>query len=1124
MSGRHIGVLVNTIYSDYSVAFLNAVKRYCAENDWDYYVFPLEHGKNSGIYDYHCETLLGFISKHNIEGLVVASATLAYDKEFNRVLQTVKMLPPIPKVSVGFKIEGIPSIKIDPTDALRKLVFHLVDIHKAEKFLVIRCAKGNFQSDEREKIIVGALAEKGIDIDDDHILNGSFLFNNANSVLHNYLRTHGKDFDAIVCLNDSMALGAYQCLTDNGYDVPKDVLLTGFDNVFETSAGEFSFTTIDQNIENCVMLSLATLSRCIAGERVAAIETIHAEPVFRNSCGCNTSGETVLYKDRVAVNQRRYKILRMSDNQLYMLHYFLMETQTPIPLDSLYSRLHYSLCLFDVHGFILVLYDRPVYYVKNSDFCRPSNAKVLMTFFNEGSFERPDISFNPNLCILPPEISKKVRGGWTIYPIYAESYQYGYILFEFGRYERIFYQSIFELISKEIVTSIKITGEQTEKNSLINQNINLEVYSEKMQKLSFTDEMTGLLNRRGFYEMARRKIESCIQAGGCGLVIFCDMDGLKKINDTYGHDVGDRAIKCEARVLKSIFRSTDIVGRLGGDEFAVIAADMKPKDFPRIKKALDLECEKINFSSLDPFVLSVSVGFSEFNGVKCEIEELLNTADSSQYKDKRAKKEAEIGIKNSGGADNMEHGTLTKDNHSALWSGRFKEGPDAAAVAFETSIHVDERMALDDIQGSLAHAEMLSAVKIISKADFSKIKGGLLSIKKDLESGALKIDYSAEDIHSFIEATLTDRVGEAGKKLHTGRSRNDQIALDERIYLRRVIPLLQNKILTLIGALSRIASKNADTLMPGYTHMQHAQPVTLGQHVCAWAWSLERDWTRLEDALGRISLSPLGSGALAGSGLPLDRDYTAKKLGFAGATQNSIDSVSDRDYCIEFTGAFSLLQMHLSRFCEEIVLWATSEFSFINLSEKWSTGSSIMPQKKNPDFAELIRGRTGKVYGDLFNLMTMMKGLPLAYDRDLQEDKAPLFDALDTVSDCLTVFTYMISSAAFNKKKMAESCESGYLNATDVADYLVRKGVPFREAHGISARAVRIAIDAGVKLEDLSMEEFHSCSKLIEEDIYNLITPAACAAARTTKGGAAPAMVKEQVKDLEKIVKNRTKK
>ena len=468
----------------------------------------------------------------------------------------------------------------------------------------------------------------------------------------------------------------------------------------------------------------------------------------------------------------------------------------------------------------------------------------------------------------------------------------------------------------------------------------------------------------------------------------------------------------------------------------------------------------------------------------------------------------------------MKHGTLTTDNHAALWHGRFKEGPDAAAVEFETSIYVDERMAEDDIKGSLAHAKMLGAQGIMSKAECDKIIRGLNSILKDLQSGKLAIDYSAEDIHSFIEATLTDRIGEPGKKIHTGRSRNDQIALDERLYLKRVIPELQAKIVKLIDVLSDIASKHTKTLMPGFTHMQHAQPVTLAQHMCAWAWSLVRDCERLSDAIKRIDYSPLGSGALAGSGLPLNREMVAKELGFKGVTQNSLDSVSDRDYCIEFTSCFSMLQMHLSRFSEEIVLWATTEFGFVDLSEKWSTGSSIMPQKKNPDFAELIRGRTGKVYGQLTSLLTMMKGLPLSYDRDMQEDKEPLFNAFDTVSSCLTVFTYMIESAKWNTKVMEEGCEGGYLNATDVADYLVRKGMPFRTAHGVSAKAVRIAIDNGVKLEDLCMEEFKMCSELIEEDIYDFITPRACVEVRKTTGGPSSEKVKQQITQLKKFVKN----
>ncbi len=466
------------------------------------------------------------------------------------------------------------------------------------------------------------------------------------------------------------------------------------------------------------------------------------------------------------------------------------------------------------------------------------------------------------------------------------------------------------------------------------------------------------------------------------------------------------------------------------------------------------------------------------------------------------------------------HGTITKDNHAALWHGRFEEGPDAAAVAFETSIHVDERMALDDIRGSIAHAKMLAHVKIISEDEAEQIVKGLNSIKDDLEVGKLLIDYSAEDIHSFIEATLTDRIGEPGKKVHTGRSRNDQIALDERLYLKRAIPELQNSLLTLIDALSSIAEKHKNSLIPGFTHMQHAQPVTLAHHVCAWAWMLVRDWQRLEDSLKRIDLSPIGSCALAGSGLPLDRKFEAEELGFAEVTRNSLDSVSDRDYCIETASNLSMIQMHLSRFCEEVVLWATTEFSFINLSEKWSTGSSIMPQKKNPDFAELIRGRTGKVYGNQIALMTMMKGLPLAYDRDMQEDKEPLFDSIDTVLSCIKVFTYMISTAEWNTKKMAEECNGGYLNATDVADYLVRKGMPFRTAHGVSAKAVRIAIEKNCELEDLPIEVWKECSDLIEDDIYSVITPAACVEVRKTDGGPASEKVNEQIVELKQFAKN----
>ncbi|MDE7227539.1 MAG: argininosuccinate lyase [Treponemataceae bacterium] len=465
--------------------------------------------------------------------------------------------------------------------------------------------------------------------------------------------------------------------------------------------------------------------------------------------------------------------------------------------------------------------------------------------------------------------------------------------------------------------------------------------------------------------------------------------------------------------------------------------------------------------------------------------------------------------------ENGSHGTMTGDNHAALWHGRFAEGPDAAAVAFETSIHVDERMALDDIAGSKAHAAMLARQGIISAAENDAIQGGLDTIARDLREGTLSVDYSAEDIHSFVEATLTDRIGEAGKKVHTGRSRNDQIALDERLYLRRAVPDLQKAVRSLIKTLADIAAAHTETLLSGYTHMQRAQPVTLAHHLCAWAWPLVRDCERLSDSLRRIAKSPLGSGALAGSDLPLDREFVAETLGFDGVTENSLDGVSDRDYCIEFAADFALLQMHLSRMSEEIVLWATAEFGFVDLSEKWSTGSSIMPQKKNPDFAELIRGRTGKVYGDLVSLLVMMKGLPLAYDKDMQEDKQSLFEAYDTVRDNVVVFEAMIATARWNTQRMAASCDGGFANATDVADYLVRKGLPFRTAHGVAAQAVRLCIARGLgAIEDLPLADLQAISPLFGADIFAQITPRACVEARSVTGGPAKTRVEAQIAAL----------
>ena len=477
----------------------------------------------------------------------------------------------------------------------------------------------------------------------------------------------------------------------------------------------------------------------------------------------------------------------------------------------------------------------------------------------------------------------------------------------------------------------------------------------------------------------------------------------------------------------------------------------------------------------------------------------------------------------------MEHGTITTDNHAALWHGRFLEGPDAAAVSFETSIKDDLRMAMVDIEGSINHAKMLYKQNLISNEDELKIIEGLESIKRDLIKGKtsdgkeFKIDLSAEDIHSFIEATLTDRVGEPGKKVHTGRSRNDQIALDEKLYLRHQVSVLKKELNNAVSVLIEIAKNQKNTLIPGFTHMQHAQPVTLAHHLCAWAWMFYRDYNRICDSECRIDFSPIGACALAGSGLPLDREYEAEINGFSNVTLNSLDTVSDRDYYLEVISDLSIIQMHLSRMCEEIVYWATTEFGFIDLSEKWSTGSSIMPQKKNPDFAELIRGKTGRVYGDMIALFTMMKGLPLSYDRDMQEDKSSFFEAYDTVVSSLRIFSEMVRTAKWNEKKMSESCEGGFLNATDVADYLVRKGMPFRTAHGVSAKLVRSAIENNCKLEELDFSEYKKASPLFEDDIFDLITSKKCVEIRNITGGPASEQVQKQIDVLEKFVQDNIK-
>lgn len=435
-----------------------------------------------------------------------------------------------------------------------------------------------------------------------------------------------------------------------------------------------------------------------------------------------------------------------------------------------------------------------------------------------------------------------------------------------------------------------------------------------------------------------------------------------------------------------------------------------------------------------------------------------------------------------------------------LWGGRFTKEENQLVHNFNESLSFDQKFYHQDIQGSIAHVTMLAKQGIVSEEDRKAIIDGLNGILYDIESGKLEFTKEHEDIHSFVEANLIERIGDAGKRLHTGRSRNDQVALDMKLYCRDEILEIDGLLKELLTVLLDIMEKNVDTFMPGFTHLQKAQPITLAHHAGAYYEMFSRDRSRLHDIHERMNYCPLGSGALAGTTYPLDRAYSAELLGFYGPTLNSMDSVADRDYVIELLSALSTIAMHLSRFSEEIIIWNTNEYRFVEIDDAYSTGSSIMPQKKNPDIAELVRGKTGRVYGALVSILTAMKGLPLAYNKDMQEDKELTFDAIDTVKGCLALFTGMISTMTFNKDAMEASAKNGFTNATDAADYLVNHGVPFRDAHGIVGQLVLFCIDKGIALDDMTLEEFQAISPVFEEDIYEAISMKTCVEKRMTVG------------------------
>ena len=435
-----------------------------------------------------------------------------------------------------------------------------------------------------------------------------------------------------------------------------------------------------------------------------------------------------------------------------------------------------------------------------------------------------------------------------------------------------------------------------------------------------------------------------------------------------------------------------------------------------------------------------------------------------------------------------------------LWGGRFTKETDQLVYNFNASISFDKKFYRQDMEGSMAHVKMLAKQGILTEDERDQILAGLEGILEDVENGTLEISHAYEDIHSFVEATLIDRIGEAGKKLHTGRSRNDQVALDMKLYTRDELIAIDGLVYDLLTTILKIMEEHVDTIMPGFTHLQKAQPITLAHHMGAYFEMFRRDRGRLHDIYERMNYCPLGSGALAGTTYPLDREYVAELLEFKGATENSMDSVSDRDYVIELLSALSTIMMHLSRFSEEIIIWNTNEYQFVEIDDAYSTGSSIMPQKKNPDIAELVRGKTGRVYGALMSMLTTMKGIPLAYNKDMQEDKELTFDAYDTVKGCLALFTGMLATMKFNTDKMEASAKLGYTNATDAAYYLVNHGVAFRDAHGIVGQLVLYGIEHGKALDDFTMEEFKAISPVFEEDIYEAISMETCVNKRLTKG------------------------
>lgn len=637
-----VGVLINNMYSDYGTTVLEGIDKFCRENDCKQIIFPLLRGNTLSQYDFHYDSLSALINPGNVDVLIVCSAALSNYGKFDEFRKEIENLPPMVKASLGVKLEGLPSIRVDPSKAIETLVTHVIKEHDRNNFLLMQSSDESYESRERAGYFKDALKKNGIEISKEKILDGQFMYNMAYEELGKYLdkKKNKIDFNAIFCCNDDMAMGCKDCLKVHGFAVPEDVSVIGFDNIYDSYEIEHDITTVDQMIEKQAYESVKLAFDLFYKKCEPHDLILDAEPIIRHSCGCVKDKE-VLSKEELLQMTNRFHY--DGSLQLYNLHFFLLESQEPVPLDKLYPRLAYCFSLFDVSEAILVLYNKPFYFSEDTAFSFPEDAVVKMTYKNQKGISEPDIYFNPSDYMIPPECEENLSSLQVIFPLFASYYQFGYFIMSLGKYEKIFYQTVYELVSKEIVASIKLTQANKEKATLETKNITLEEYSEKLHTLSRTDEMTQIYNRRGFYEAAQITITQYVTAGKKGLVLFGDMDGLKSINDTFGHEAGDKAIKAEAEILKKIFKSSDVIGRLGGDEFAIVAPEMQLEDFAARKNLLNDECRKYNESEEDPFILSISMGCTEFSAVNSSIDDLLKKADEELYKEKREKKSLKEG-------------------------------------------------------------------------------------------------------------------------------------------------------------------------------------------------------------------------------------------------------------------------------------------------------------------------------------------------------------------------------------------------------------------------------------------------------------------------------------------------